>query len=220
MEKAIEVLIVDDSQIHLEGLKLILKPYDIQITGEANNIKEALGLLNGTVPDVAILDISLEKDMDGISLAEEIRKRHPEVKIIFLSHYKGTKYLMNALKTGASAYLAKDVSLKELVHAITSVKKGNGVYFGETIPLPHLLDIFGSEQNIQKNKPYDLTPREVEIIHYLAQGYSTKELAFKIGIEVNSIESHKERIKEKLNVKTVVQIVTTSIKKGIINLDT
>ncbi len=215
-----KILIVDDSQIHLEGLKLILKPYEfIRITGEANNAKEALAQLKGHIPDIAIIDISLEKDTDGISLAEEIRKQHPEVKIIFLSHHKGAKYLINALKTGASAYLPKDTSPKELIHAVSSVKEGKGVYFGETIPLANLLDIFGSEQNIQKNKPYDLTPREIEIIHYLSQGYSTKELASKIGIEVNSIESHKERIKEKLGVKTVIQIVTTAIKKGIIDLE-
>lgn len=216
----IKLLIVDDSQIHLEGLKLILRPYDnIKIAGEANNIKEAADLLKETKADVAMLDISLEKDIDGIELAHTIKKSYPHIKIIFLSHHKGVKYLVGALKAGASAYLAKDMNPDELMHAITAAKEGKGVYFGDTIPLSTLLDTFGSEDNILKNKVYDLTDREIEVIKHLAHGYSTKEIATLLDIEVNTVESHKERIKEKLKVKTVIQIVILSLKKGIISLD-
>lgn len=215
----INVLIVDDSQIHLEGLKLIFRQQEaITVTGEATNPQEAMQCLSARTPDVAILDISLEKDMDGIDLAHEIKRLYPTVKLIFLSHYKEAKYLVNALKSGACAYLSKDTTPRELGHAVSAVQEGKGIYFGETIPLANLLDIFGSEQNLSKNKPYDLTQREIEIINYLAQGYSAKELAARLGIEVNSVESHKERIKEKLNVKSVVQIVVTALKKGIIQL--
>jgi DNA-binding NarL/FixJ family response regulator len=216
----IKLFIVDDSQIHLEGLKLVLKPYtNISIVGEANNTKEAISLLKEVKADIAILDISLEKDMDGIELARAIKKNHPLLKIIFLSHHKGIKYLVGALKAGASAYLAKDMNPDELIHAITSVKEGKGIYFGDTIPLSTLIDTFGSESNISKNKIYDLTDREIEVIKHLAQGCSTKEIASFLDIEVNTVESHKERIKEKLKVKTVIQIVILSLKKGIISLD-
>lgn len=213
------VLIVDDSQIHLEGLKLVFRQEEsITVTGEATNPQEALQCLTALTPDVVILDISLEKDMDGIDLAHEIRRLYSAVKLVFLSHYKEAKYLVSALKSGASAYLSKDTTPRELIHAISAVQEGKGVYFGETIPLSSLLEIFGSEQNLSKNKPYDLTSREIEIINYLAQGYSAKELASRLGIEVNSVESHKERIKEKLEVKSVVQIVVSALKKGIIQL--
>lgn len=216
----IKLFIVDDSQIHLEGLKLVLRPYsNIKIIGEANNIQEAAVFLKEKTPDVAILDISLEQDMDGIELALTIRKSHPQAKIIFLTHHKGVKYLVNALKAGASAYLAKDMDPGELTHAITAAKEGKGVYFGDTIPLTVLLDTFGSEDNLIKNKVYDLTDREIEVIKHLAQGHSTKEIASFLDIEVNTVESHKERIKEKLKVKTIIQIVILSLKKGIISLD-
>ncbi len=215
----INVLIVDDSQIHLEGLKLIFRQQEgITITGEATNPQEAMQCLLTHTPDVAILDISLEKEMDGTDLAHEIRQLYPSVRIIFLSHHKKAKYLVNALKSGASAYLPKDTTPHELIHAVSATQEGKGIYFGETIPLSSLLDIFGSEKNLSKNKPYDLTNREIEIINYLARGYSAKELGSLLGIEVNSVESHKERIKEKLEVKSVVQIVVTAFRKGIIQL--
>lgn len=220
MMEPIKLLIVDDSQIHLEGLKLILRPHNsIKVTGEANNTQEAALLLKEAKPDIAILDISLERDMDGIELAQTIKKNYPHIKIIFLSHHKKVKYLVSALKAGASAYLAKDMNPDELIHAITAVKEGKGIYFGDTISLSMLLDTFGSENNIAKNKVYDLTDREIEVIKHLAQGYSTKEIASILDIEVNTVESHKERIKEKLKVKTVIQIVILSLKKGIISLD-
>ena len=216
----IKLLIVDDSQIHLEGLKLILKPYgNIVVVGEANNPQEATVLLKEKTPDIALLDISLEKDMDGIDLAYTIKKSLSQTKIIFLTHHKNVKYLENALKSGASAYLAKDMDPEELIHAITAVKEGNGVYFGDTIPLTILLDTFGSEDNLAKYKIYDLTDREVEVINHLAKGHSTKEIAQYLNIEVNTVESHKERIKEKLKVKTIIQIVILALKKGIISLD-
>ncbi|MDR0661515.1 MAG: response regulator transcription factor [Prevotellaceae bacterium] len=220
MTEVTKIFIVDDSQIHLEGLKLILRPHsNFKIVGETNSTKEALDLLKNEIPDIAILDISLEKDMDGIELALAIKNTHSETKIIFLSHHKEVSYLVNALRAGASAYLAKDMDPEELIHAINATKEGKGVYFGDTIPLAVLLETFGSEDNLTKNKIFDLTNREVEVIKYLAKGYSTKEIASILDIEVNTVESHKERIKEKLNVKTIIQIVILALKKGIITLD-
>jgi len=218
--KAIKLLIVDDSQIYLEGLKLILKPYnDICIVDEANTAHEALDRLKEHSPDIAILDINLEKNMDGIELAYAIKKDHPRISIIFLTHYKETKYLLSALRTQPAAYLPKDLTAEELVNTIQSVNNGKGIYLGETIPVANILEIFGTEQNAAKCKIYDMSPREIEIVRYLSQGYSTKELASMLRIEATTVESYKERIKEKMGVKTVVQIVVTAIRKGIINVD-
>jgi len=219
--KPIEVFIIDDSQIHLEGLKLILRAYDtIKITGEANSIQEALtNIQQIRIPDIILLDISLEKEMDGIEAIPVIRQKYSDTKIMILTHYKDAKFLIKSLQAGASAYLAKDIKPEELVHAILSVNEGNGVYLGDTLSLSTLLEAFGTEDNIVKNKTHNLTVREVEIINLLAQGYSTKEIATKLDIESNTVESHKERIKEKLKVKTVIQMVVQSLKKGIIQLD-
>ena len=220
MNDVIKLLLVDDSHIYLEGLKLVLRGNsNIMVMSQAGNPREALECLEMDIPDIALLDISLEKDMDGIELAKTIRKKYPDTKIIYLTHYKGTKYLINALQTYPAAYLPKDLTPEELINAIVSANKGKGTYLGDTIPLPHILEIFGSKENVEKGKVYGLTPREIEVIEYLAQGYSTKELAAKLSIEVNTVESYKERMKEKLGVKTVLQIVVTAIKKGIIDIE-
>jgi DNA-binding NarL/FixJ family response regulator len=215
--KPTKVLIVDDSQIFLEGVKLILRNNNLfQIIGEANNAAEALARIKENVPDIILLDISLEKEMDGITLAQTIKQDYPNIKIIFLTEHKGIEFLINALKTGAYAYLPKDTNQAELLHVLTSVNESKCVYLGETLPLTTLLETFGSQENISKNKIQDLTSREIEIIDLLAKGFSSKEISTILTIETNTIESHKERIKEKLNLKTVVQIVVFAIKRGII----
>jgi len=218
--KSIELFIADDSRIHVEGLKLILRAYNhIHVGGQAYTVTEMLHSLEGYSPDILLLDISLEKDTDGIEAIPLLRKKHPEMKIIILTHYKDVKYLVRSLRAGASAYLPKDIRPEELLHAIHAVKEGNGVYLGDTLPLAILLEAFGSEKNRARNKSHDLTEREIEIINQLAKGLSTKEIAGRLQIEVNTVESHKERIKDKLKVNTVIQIVVQSLKKGIILLE-
>ncbi|MDR0799205.1 MAG: response regulator transcription factor [Dysgonamonadaceae bacterium] len=214
----IDILLVDDSLIHREGLKIILrKNENFHISGEAVNPAAALDCIKQQIPDIVLLDISLESETDGIELARFIRKNYPSVKILFLSHYKSVSYLSKALQTGACAYLPKDTKPDELIHAILSAREGKGRYLGETLPLATLLDVFNAETTSANT--HHLTPREIKIIELLAQGYSSKEIAVILNIGNNTVESHKERIKEKLQVKTVVQIVVVALKAGIINLD-
>jgi DNA-binding NarL/FixJ family response regulator len=215
----INILVVDDSLIHREGVKIILRKNEhFRVTGEAHNPATALDCIRQQIPDVVLLDISLENDMDGVELARFIRQNYPSVKILFLTHYKSVAYLSNALKTGACAYLPKDTEPCELIHAILSAREGKGCYLGETLPLDTLSNVFCTETNPGAAPLHNLTPREIEVVELLAQGYSTKEIAAVLNIENNTVESHKERIKEKWQVKTVVQIVVMALKYGIINL--
>ncbi len=218
--KMTSILIVDDSQIHLEGLKLVLgRRPDIRVTGQASSSGEALACLKAASPDVALLDISLETQDDGLELARNIRRLYPQVRVVMLTHYKNARYLVGALQAGACAYLPKDTNPDELLHAIDAVGQGKGVYLGDTIPMANLLEAFGSERNIAKGKPCDLSEREVAVVRLMAQGLTAKEIASVMEIEVNTIESHKERIKEKLGVNTALQIVVAALKRGIISLE-
>ncbi len=116
------------------------------------------------------------------------------------------------------AYLAKDTKPEELIDIIRAVNRGKGVYFGESIAYKTLLDVFGGETNLASGKPYELTAREIEIIEYLAQGYSSKEISVLLQIDKNTVESHKERIKNKLGVNTVIEIVVFALSKQIIRI--
>ncbi len=218
--RPINLLIVDDSQLHLEGVKLVLKSYKhIKVIAEANTTAAALTALTQQAPDVALLDISIESENDGIALAHKIALNYPAVKTIFLTHYKDAKYLWSALQAGAAAFLPKDVTPEEMANAIDTVSTGRGIYLGDTIPLNNIAEALALEKKVSLPKINDLTPREVDIVKGLADGLSTKELAVRFGIEPNTVESHKERIREKLGVKTIVQMIIVALKKGIISLD-
>lgn len=219
MAELIKILLVDDSQIHLTGLRIFLeKDKSIKIIGEAHNPEEAKSIIKRSRPNVILLDISLEEETDGIDLADYLRKEEPGINILILSHYREVKYVMKALKARVRGYISKDVGSDELIYAIHSINNGKGIFLCESLPYEKLIDYFGSEENLLNNKQFALTQREIEIIKKMADGYSTKEIAALLKINKTTVESHKENIKEKLNKKTVIEIVVFAIKNHIIEL--
>jgi len=222
MKQPINLLLADDSQIYLEGLKSILRENENQINviGEACNKREAIRFLNTNPPDIIVLDIQLEEDMDGIELACEVNKNFPGVKVIIMSHYKDIEHIINALKAHVHAYLAKDATPEEVNNTINSVYKGKGLYLGETLSkqtIEKLITVYyGTEQNLRKSKPHDLSEREIEVIGYMAKGFSSKEIAKSLFIGTTTVVTHKENIKRKLNCNTAIEIIVFAIAKKII----
>lgn len=215
----IKLLLVDDSEIHLEGLKVILNPCEkFEILGEAYTVSEAKDLLQRQKPDVILLDISLEEEEDGIELAKYLHKLYPKVAVIILSHYKEARFIIGALKAQVRAYLAKDTKSDELIHAIESVVRGKGVFFGDTISYNYLLNILGDEKYLESGKPYGLSNQEIRVIELLAEGNSSKLIADELHIDKSTVESYKERIKNKLGCNTVIEIVISAIRKKIITV--
>ena len=215
--KQISVFIVDDSQIHLEGLKIVFKQDPtIQIIGEAHNKSEVMKLMPELLPDIVLLDICLEKEYDGIEITKELTALYPATHVIILAHNKDRYSIINSIRSGARAYLAKDTSTEELMQTIHTVMQGKGLFLGETIPRETLCECFGNSISISNAKPYHLSEREIEVIEYLSKGYSTKEIAEILYLNSATIESHKEHIKEKLNLKTIIEIVIFAIKNNLI----
>ncbi len=216
----IQLLLVDDSEIHLIGLKSILSAYpDMQVVGEAHSKEEALEALKAVQPDILLLDISLETETDGFDIARFVGNRYPQIRVIILSHYKKIEYIITALRAHVRAYLAKDTKADELLQAIRSVYTGCGVFFGDSIAYQSLLQAFGNERNLVAGKPYELTEREIQVIELLAKGYSSKEIGQILHIDRNTVESHKERIKNKLGFNNMIEIVVFALKKKIITGD-
>lgn len=132
-------MLVDDSEIHLEGLKTLLQPYqELEILGEAFNVSEAKRFLKQCTPDLILLDISLEEEADGLDFAKYLYQIYPEIAVIILSHYKEVHFIVEALKAHVRAYLAKDTKSADLVHAIKSVMGGQRNFFRGHIALPCL----------------------------------------------------------------------------------
>ncbi|MGM9736585.1 MAG: response regulator [Candidatus Cryptobacteroides sp.] len=210
----LHIILADDSEIFREGVKSILQFEDgIVVDAEASSCNELLKLLeSGAKPDVILLDICMEQDGDGLELLGRLNSGHPEIKIIILSHYKEIRYIVKAVQNRVRAYLAKDSSATEIINTIRAVRQGDGVYFGETIPCDLLVKGFGNSDNILKAKPYELSSRELEILKMLACGLSVKDISKVLEINMTTVESYKERIKNKLGVNTIMEAVVFAVK--------
>lgn len=212
--KDIHLILADDSEIFREGVKSILQFEEgIVVDAEASCCEDIFRLLDeGAKPDVILLDICMEQDGDGLELLGRLNSEHPEIKIIILSHYKEIRYIIKAVQNRVRAYLAKDSSATEIINTIRAVRQGDGVYFGETISCDLLVKGFGNSDNILKAKPYELSSRELEILKMLASGLSVKDISKILEINMTTVESYKERIKNKLGVNTIMEAVVFAVK--------
>lgn len=210
----LHLILADDSEIFREGVKSILQFEEgISVDSEVSSCDDLLRLLDaGMKPDVILLDISMEQEGDGLELLNRLNTDYPEIKIIILSHYKEIRYIVKAVQNRVRAYLAKDSSASEIISTIRTVKQGDGVYFGETISSDILVKGFGNDRNILKAKPYELSVRELDILKRLASGSSVKEISQLLEINITTVESYKERIKNKLGVNTIMEAVVFAVK--------
>ena len=214
----IHVLLVEDSAVFVMGLKLAL-----QSDGEFASIESvatpgaAVAFLNAhPETDIAVVDISLESEADGLTLLSILREAFPSVKTLVLSHYKTPAYILKAITSGASAYLAKDSTPEFIVKALADVVSGKSLFFGETIDSGRILRIFGGQENLEARKPQGLTARELEVLQLTASGYSNLQIASALEISVNTVDSYKERIKGKFGLDSIVECVATAAAKGIV----
>lgn len=153
----------------------------------------------------------------GIDFAAFLHRKYSSLPVVVLTHHKNVTYIVKSLKVHVRAFMGKDTKSKDIINIILSVVGGKGLFFGNTIPYSKLLQAFGSESNLQRCKPYELTLREIDIINKLAGGLSSKEIAQQLNIDRNTVESYKDRIKAKLGVDSVVEMVVFALKNGIIS---
>ena len=216
----INVLLIEDSTVFVMGLKLALGTNPV--FGSIDSVASpgaAVAHLNAH-PDthIAVVDITLESETDGLTLLGIIRDAFPGVKTLVLSHYKNPAYILRAITSGACAYLAKDSSPGSIVEAIVDVAAGKCLFFGETIDSHKILGVFGGKENLQARKPQGLTPRELEVLQLTSSGYSNSQIASALEISVNTVDSYKERIKGKFGLDSIVECVATAAAKGIVTV--
>jgi len=215
----IKVILVDDHQIVRDGIKaLINDDPSINIITEASSAAELMDKLETYRPDVILMDINLP-DSTGIELTKELKETKPEIKILILSMHMGEDFIVNAIEAGAKGYLPKTTSKKELLSAINTIAKGED-YFNETISNILIKSYVKRAQTPKKEeeKIIDLTRREKEIITLFALGLSNKEIADKLFISIRTVESHKNNIMNKLELKSTVDLVKFALKNNYIEL--
>lgn len=210
--KSYNIVLADDHSLFRQGLKKILElDGDYKVIGEACNGLELLDLLNKLKPHLIILDISMPK-LRGIEAIPEIKKTHPEVKVLMLTMHKDKEYVYQAISAGADGYFLKKDADTQLFAAIEKVRLGK-VY------LPPALseDLAGDwGQTLQAFRKPILTKRETEILKLVGEGRSNQEIANLLFISVHTAERHRANITEKLNLKGTAEIVKYAIHRGLV----
>jgi DNA-binding NarL/FixJ family response regulator len=219
MEK-IKIILVDDHQIVRDGIKALLNDAeDIDIISEAacyNELREKLKLQD---PDIIVMDISLP-EMSGLEITKLLSETYPHLKVLILSMYTGEDFIFNAIKAGAKGYLPKNTTRKEIIDAIHAIYNNNE-YYSESISNVIL------KSYVQKAKSTDILPiraedilstREIEILKYFAGGMSNQDIADKLFISIRTVESHKNHIMQKLELKSTVELIKYAIKNKIVDI--
>ncbi|TVQ90351.1 MAG: DNA-binding response regulator [Bacteroidetes bacterium] len=216
MANKIQVVIVDDHKLVTDCIGLFLKgAKDIEVVGVAHSGKEALNILKEVTPQVLLLDISMP-EMSGIELTETIKKKYPDMRILILSMHSDYNNISDAIDAGADGYVPKDVSSEELVEAIETVSRGKN-YFHSTIS-DEIVKNYANKRQKSTNMLPQLTKRELEVLQLFAEGFNNSEIADKLFLSVRTIESHKNHILQKTNMKNSVELIKFAIRNKIIEI--
>jgi len=215
----IRIILTEDHQILRDGVKALIASENIEITGEASTGAELIKLLEICQPDIILMDISLP-DTSGIELTKVIADQYPSVKVLILSMYTDESFINQAIRAGAKGYLHKNTTREEMLTAIETVHSGKDFYSDNISKIILKSYIDKAKMNVNEvADPHEvLSKREIEILIMFAEGFINKEIADRLFISIRTVESHKNHIMQKLNLKTQVELVKYAIRHNMINI--
>ncbi len=212
------IVLADDHKIVREGLRHLLETQlGHSVVGEADTGRLAVELVNNTLPDLVIMDLSMP-EMNGIDATRCIHEDHPEVKIIALSMHSDKRFVGDMLTAGASAYLLKDCAFDELEMALEAVCSESS-YVSSDLRSSLLDDYVKKLQGRDDEIELSLTTKERHVLLLLAEGFTTKEIASQLSVSSKTIETHRAHLMEKLGVESVAALIKFAIRQGLVNLD-
>jgi len=208
----IKILLADDHSLVRQGFRLILSAQpDMQIVGEAANGREAVELAAKLQPDIVIMDVTMP-ELNGIEATRRITTAAPRARVLALSMHKDSVYVREILRAGARGYLLKDSVDADLIAAVRSVAKGEG-YLS-----PAVSDSVLTDYRKHVTDPLDLlTSREREVLQMIAEGKTNKEIASTLNLSVYTVEAHRGRVMEKLNLHSTGELVRFALRSGMID---
>ena len=209
--KRIRILVADDHAVVRQGFKMILDAQaDMEIVGEAGNGREAVELAEQLHPDVVVMDVSMP-ELNGIEATRRLATSVPRARVVALSMHKDSVYVREILRAGARGYLLKDSGAADLVAAIRAVASG------ESYLSPAVSNAVLDDYRKHATNPIDLlTSREREVLQLLAEGKTNKEIAGVLNLSVYTVEAHRGRILEKLNLHSIGELVLFAVRNGLI----
>ncbi|MBC7376598.1 MAG: response regulator transcription factor [Burkholderiaceae bacterium] len=204
----IRIVLADDHDLVRSGIKALLSMVEgVQVIAEARSGQELITLVESLDPDLVMTDISMP-GMDGITAIAHLRQSRPKVHLLVLSMYDTVDFVKRAVASGACGYLMKDAPPFELEQAVRSVI-ATGSYFSPVI----------AQRLLQPSEPTvseELTQRQIEILRLIAQGRASKEIAYELGLSPKTVDVHRARIMERLQINDIASLTLYAVRKGLI----
>ena len=209
-DTVITILLADDHNIVRQGLKLILgSQADLKVIGEAGNGREAIDLAQQLKPDLILMDVAMP-EVNGIEATKRIVAANSRARILVLSMHKEAVYVRETLRAGARGYILKDAIDTELLSAIRSVAQGDGYVS------PAISGAFLDDHAKRSDDPADtLSARERQVLKLIAEGKTNKDVATHLNLSVYTVDSHRSKIMEKLNLHSTGELVRFALKRGL-----
>lgn len=210
------IILADDHVLMREGIRNLIEETDyLKVIAETGDGTDLLKLLKKKTPDMVILDISMP-GLRGIEAAREIHSRYPHIGILILSMHKKQEFLTMALEAGASGYVLKEDTSKELLHAIEQVRRGRTYLSAKLVSL-YSTDIISICRGDHKTPSDPLTHREREILKLIADGNTDRQISEMLFISFRTVQRHRFNIRDKLKLKTTADLVKYAISHGYIS---
>lgn len=214
----IRILLADDHRIMREGLKALLEKHSsMEVIAEAENGIQTLEIARREKPDVIIMDIAMP-DINGIEATRQLKSEMKDIKIVALSMHSDRRFVTETLKAGASAYVLKQSAFEDLEKAIKTVMV-NRTFLSADI-LETVVGDYVSQLTKSEYEAYrQLSDRERQVLQLIAEGNSTKEIAYKLHVSVKTIESHRQNIMTKLSIHNLAGLTKFAVREGLTSLD-
>lgn len=211
-QRKIRILLADDHSVVRQGFRAILAAQpDMEVVAEAANGREAVEQAQSLQPDVVVMDVAMP-ELNGIEATRRIQEEAPRARVLALSMHKDSVYVREILRAGARGYLLKDAIDTDLIAAVRSVAKGDG-YIS-----PSVSEAVLSDYRKHVTNPIDLlSSREREVLQMIAEGLINKEIATRLNLSVYTVEAHRGRLMDKLNLHSSSELVRFAIRNGLID---
>ena len=209
--KPITLIIVDDHPLVREGLKLVIERDNrFKVINESDNAEDTLRKISSMNPDMITIDISLNGETSGLELVKAINKRYPSIKTIVISMHEEHVYVERAIRAGAMGYLMKKEAIKEIVTALDKINKGE-LYLNERVSSAILSKMIKGGD--QAESPINvLSLRELEVFELIGNGFVTGDIAKKMNISTNTVESYRRKLKDKLDLKNSGELTKAAVQ--------
>ncbi|HYC35259.1 MAG TPA: response regulator transcription factor [Usitatibacter sp.] len=217
MPKTTRILLADDHAMILAALRMMIQRIEgVEVVAEAHNGRDAVARARELRPDLVIMDISMS-ELNGIEAAALIKAESPETRVLILSSHASEDYVRRAIRAGVDGYLLKGSPPEELAIAIRAAAEGNS-YLSPSIS--RLVMAGMARAGVASESQLDaLTGRQREILQMIAEGKSTKEIAFGLEVSVKTVETHRAAIMDRLDIHDVAGLVVFAVRNGLIDMD-